>query len=188
MRLFVAIELPERVRTAVDDLASRLRSRLPSAHWVDSGHLHLTLAFLGEVDEPRLPRLAAALKSVTAGARPFRLQIQGSGCFPASGRARVAWLGFGPCPEILELERSLATALQAALALEPERRVFRPHLTVARCSPPWPGTAALSWTGALAGELGESFPVGHVALMKSRLAAGGARYSTVHRFALGMAT
>ncbi len=184
MRLFVAIELPERIRTAVADLAARLGSELPPARWVAAGNLHLTLVFLGEIDEARLPSLAAGLTSAVAGRRPFRLRLSGSGCFPPRGRARVAWLGFEESPEVVELQAAAAGALQAAVGHEPERRPFRPHLTVARCSPPWPGAAGRRWSRALDGPLAEAWRVDSLALIRSRLAATGASYSNVHRFAL----
>ncbi len=187
MRLFVAIELPERIRTVADDLTARLRSELPPARWVAAANLHLTLAFLGELDEGRLPGLAAGLTPALARRAPFRLRLAGSGCFPPSGRARVAWLGFEESPEVIALAAATATALRAAVGYEPERRPFRPHLTVARCSPPWPPAAARRWSEAVDGSLGEAFRVDSVALVRSRLGSAGATYSNVHRFPLGAA-
>ncbi len=184
MRLFVAIELPERLRTAVVDLGSRLRSTLPKARWVKGANLHLTLVFLGEIDEPKLPRLASGLQSALAGRAPFQMQLQGSGCFPERGRARVAWLGFETCPEVVSLQGAIARALRASVGYEPERRPYRPHLTVARCSPPWPTVAARRWSQALEGELDEPFRVDSIALVRSRLSSAGAIYSNVHRFGL----
>ncbi len=185
MRLFVAIELPERVRSAVDDLVGRWRSSLPKARWVAASNLHLTLAFLGEVDEARLPGLATGLTGAVAGRAGFQLHLRGSGCFPPNGRARVAWLGFAESPEVVDLHAAVGRALRAAVGHEPERRPFHPHLTVARCSPPWPAAANRRWSRAAESSVGEAFEVSSVALVRSRLGAGGAAYSILHRFALG---
>ncbi len=185
MRLFVAIELPERVRTAVEDVTARLRSSLPRARWVRAGNLHLTLVFLGEVEESSLARFADALGSALAGHSPFRLQLTGSGCFPGSGRARVAWIGLADSREVLAVQAAVASAAQAAVGLEPERRPYRPHLTVARCAPPWPAAAGRRWSRAVPGALAEAFRVDSIALVRSRLGPAGPSYSNVHRFALG---
>lgn len=185
MRLFVAIELPERIRTAVADLSGRLRGELPRARWVATANLHLSLVFLGDVGEPRLPALATGLGSAITGRAPFALQLYGSGCFPPRGRARVAWLGFDDSPAVVELQAAVATAVRAAIGLEPDRRPFHPHLTVARCSPLWPPAAGRRWTEAVDGAVGEAFRVDSVALIRSRLGEGGPRYSNLHRFALG---
>lgn len=184
MRLFVAIELPERLRTVVADLASRAASNLPRASWAKPENLHLTLAFLGELRPDELPRLAKALADLALRARGFTLQLQAAGCFPPSGRARVAWVGFAHEPEVITLQARLATALRSAVGFEPERRAYSPHLTVARCSTPWPASAARKWSTTVPGPLGEPFRVDSVALIQSRLAAGGAIYRTVQRFEL----
>ncbi len=185
MRLFVAIELPERVRVAVEDLISRRRSGLPKARWVSGSSLHLTLVFLGDVPEPRLRPLGGALTEACGRQRPFRLQLEGSGCFPASGKARVAWVGVRGSAELVRLQASLAGALQSAIGFEPERRPYSPHLTVGRCEPPWPASAAKIWSEAVNGDLGEEFPVPTVGLIQSRLGAAGPTYTTLHRVPLG---
>jgi 2'-5' RNA ligase len=184
MRLFVAIELPDRARTAVDDLISRKRATLPKAHWVSGDNLHLTLAFLGEVAELLLRRLGGALTEASARVSPFTLQLEGSGCFPANGKARVAWIGLSANPELVRLQGTVSAALQAAIGFEPEQRSFSPHLTVGRCAPPWPTSAARSWAQAVVGKLGEAFPVSSIALIQSRLSPAGASYTTLHRVAL----
>lgn len=184
MRLFVAIELPQGVRTAIEDLTSRARTALPKARWVAAANLHLTLAFLGEVEESALPRLATGLDSTLGGGSPMTLRLSRSGCFPASGRARVAWIGFEESPPLVRLHGDVVAGLRSAIGYEPERRAFHPHLTVARCTPPWPAAAGRRWTETLQGSLGEPFRVDSVSLMRSRLNPAGAVHSNVHRFAL----
>lgn len=185
MRLFVAIELPERLKIAVEDLCARTRPTLPKARWVRPANLHLTLAFLGELEEARLRGLGDALTEASGAGAPFRLQLRGSGCFPPSGKARVAWIGFRDSPEVVALQGALASALQARVGFEPERRPYRPHLTVCRCSPPWPSSAARTWSQALDGSLGEAFPVDSISLIQSRLKPTGPSHSTLHRSRLG---
>lgn len=188
MRLFVAIELPERLRIAVADLGSRLAPKLPKASWVRASNLHLTLAFLGELTEHQLPALAKTLVSSAEQSEPFSLQVEGAGCFPPSGRSRVAWLGFSTSRTVLDLQRKLVAGLRSSIGFDTGDRDFAPHLTVARCNPPWPRAAAQRWQESLPGTLGETFPVRSFALIQSRLDRTGAVYRTLQRFSLGAAT
>ena len=124
-RLFVALRLPDPLRAAVDELQSGLRS----ARWLDGDGLHLTLAFIGEVEGSRQPRIEAALTGVNASA--LRMELHGLGCFPPRGALRVLWSGASPKTELASLARSVRHALGRA-GLTPERRRFMPHVTIAR--------------------------------------------------------
>jgi 2'-5' RNA ligase len=184
MRLFVAIELPEALRRRLAEAIEALRSRLPRARWVRMENLHLTLAFLGETPEERLPDLERALGPVFAQRRVFSLELRKPGNFPERGRARVAWIGFEESSELRALENGVRRAREQKLGHEVEKRPFHPHLTVARCSPPWPSRAAAAWRDSALEGLGASFPVERGVLVQSRLGSGGARYSRVHSYPL----
>ena len=96
-RLCVALRVPDPLRTAVEDLQSGLRT----ARWLDGDGLHLTLAFIGEVEGSAQLRIEAALADVTA--RALRMELHGLGCFPPRGAPRVLWTGASPkCPMIRE--------------------------------------------------------------------------------------
>ena len=137
-RLFVALmlgpELGAALATEVSVAlgAERRRFRLPRPEG-----LHLTLAFLGEVSNEELDRLAPALGAALEGARAPELTLGGAGSFPGRGRERVLWMGVSPMPpgrgELTDLHRRTGEALRAA-DLEPARSKerFRPHVTVAR--------------------------------------------------------
>ena len=146
MRLFVALRLPAGVREPLAEKAARLRARLPPARWVPAANLHLTLKFLGETEPDLASRLDEVLAGCFATHRPFRLAPSGGGCFPPRLPARVAWVGFAPCPALLDLQAAVAAALRDRLELATDTRPFHPHLTLARLRPPWgraaPGTRA----------------------------------------------
>ena len=124
-RLFVALRVPDSLRTAVDELQSGLRT----ARWLDGDGLHLTLAFIGEVEGSAQLRIEAALAGVTA--RALRMGLHGLGCFPPRGAPRVLWTGASPKAELASLARSVRHALGRA-GRTPERRRFMPHVTIAR--------------------------------------------------------
>ena len=124
-RLFVALRLPDLLRAAVDELQSGLRS----ARWLDGDGLHLTLAFIGEVEGSHQPRIEAALTGVNV--RALRMELHGLGCFPPRAAPRVLWTGASPKAELVSLARSVRHALgRAGMTLE--RRRFMPHVTIAR--------------------------------------------------------
>jgi len=125
LRLFVAIDLPERVR---DGLAA-LGGGVPGARWVDGEQLHLTLRFIGEVDGGRFRDIATALDGV--GGTPFDLHLDGLGHFPPRGAPRVLWAGVAASAPLVSLRTRVESAL-AVVGVAREGRKFAPHITLAR--------------------------------------------------------
>ena len=124
-RLFVALQLPDSLKRDVGELQSGLRS----ARWLDEDALHLTLAFIGEVDVSAMRRIEDALATVTAPV--LGVELRGIGCFPPRGAPRVLWTGASPKDELVLLAATVRRALgRAGVALE--RRRFMPHVTIAR--------------------------------------------------------
>ena len=135
MRLFVAVELDEAVRAAAaraaDDLRQQVRRTGLDARWVVFDNLHLTLAFIGQIEDRSADSFAAALGQPFAQ-RPFRLRLGRCGVFPPSGPPRVIWIGLADGAEALRhLQQEVVRRLQP-LGFEPERRPFSAHLTIAR--------------------------------------------------------
>ncbi len=124
-RIFVAIDLPEQQRTALAGLAGAL----PEARWVPTEQLHLTIRFLGDVDETSLPALADALAAVKRA--PFPLTLRGVGHFPPGRRPRVLWVGLAESAPLLRLQQDIEAAL-FGVGIPPDDRRFSPHITVAR--------------------------------------------------------
>ena len=128
IRLFVAIEIPEEVRDALLDM----QAGLPGATWSPFDNLHLTLRFIGEVPEPMVEEIAEALWQIhTEG---FSLKLKGVGRFGGEGArspARLVYVGVEHDGGLPRLANKVEQALQG-LGLEPERRKFHPHVTLAR--------------------------------------------------------
>lgn len=125
MRLFVAVELPDAVREGL----SRLCADVPGARWVEPEQMHLTLRFIGEVDGLVEREVVDALARVRA--EPFSVSLSGVGHFPPRGLPRVLWAGVERSEALAALHDRVERALQRA-GLEPERRRFFPHVTLAR--------------------------------------------------------
>ena len=188
-RCFVAVELPEELRVRVDAALGSLRGETRAVRWVPEQNLHLTLKFLGEVEEGRISAVTEALQSVSPTASPFRWELSSAGFFPPGKRPRVFWLGAGEGAEPL---RKLAGAVGAALrslGFQPEDRPFQPHLTVGRVRDG--GRIEESffrrWEG-LGGERFGAVLVNDLVLMQSELRPEGPLYTPIARVALGEKT
>ena len=134
LRLFVAVEVPEEVRSALADAVAPVRERFPKARWVPPQYQHVTMKFLGPT-WPRLVEWVTDTISEIAREHPtFAARVEGLGAFPNARRARVLWAGLDDAGRPLA---RLAAGLDEALAREftPEKRGFTPHLTVARFDP-----------------------------------------------------
>jgi RNA 2',3'-cyclic 3'-phosphodiesterase len=138
MRLFVAITPPA---AALDELAAAvapLRDAWPRLRWTDRRRWHLTLAFLGEVDEIVAGRLGPRLERAAHRHPALTLSMAGAGAFARPARARALWAGIGGDTRALAgLAGSVAAGCRRAGAPPPdEGRPFRPHLTLAHCREP----------------------------------------------------
>jgi len=198
MRLFVALEVPRGLRDEVFERARRAGADLPKARWVRPEAMHLTLAFLGETDEGLLPALDAGLEPAMAAFRPFELYLHGLGAFPPRGKARVLWVGFAAAgeeeapPALLELQAAVAKAVEKAAGMEPgrrppDRRPFRPHLTLARLKNPWGRGSVERFLDAFGEPPADVFRVEEGVLFQSELHPSGARYTALRRYRFGEA-
>ncbi len=137
IRAFIAIDLPEAVRAAIGEAQAQLkRARVGvKVSWTKIANLHLTLQFLGYVEEPAVEKISRALAGVAGQHAPFELAVSGAGAFPDERRPRVLWVG---CDDSAGRLKALAEAVQLtmqAFRFEPERREFSAHLTLGRIKP-----------------------------------------------------
>ncbi|MBI4199834.1 MAG: RNA 2',3'-cyclic phosphodiesterase [Chloroflexi bacterium] len=180
LRLFVAVELPEEVLAHLTRIMARLRGQVPSGvQWVRPAGLHLTLKFLGNVPEEKLPSIVRAMEAAAFGVGPFTLHIRGAGVFPGPQAPRVVWLGVeGDLPPLRALQERLEEDL-ARVGFPRELRAFSPHLTVGRIRDRLPPSARQKLLQAL-DDLGrresQELTVLALSLMESELAPGGAIY------------
>jgi 2'-5' RNA ligase len=138
MRLFTAIELNEVARRAIADEQKRIAAGVSggdaesSLKWVRSDHMHLTLAFLGEIEEARTPAIVGAMGEDIDEAQPFPIVLAGIGLFPPLGAPRVLWLGLSTgASEAIELRQRVVDRL-SRIGVTPQERGFHPHVTLAR--------------------------------------------------------
>jgi 2'-5' RNA ligase len=126
-RLFVSIEPPESITERLRELDPNLRG----VRWLEPRHMHLTLAFLGNVTAENQETLSKKLQAISW--KPFFLPLIGVGTFPGKGWPKIVWVGVGSGhPHLFQLHKRVQEALLAA-NLEPDLRSFHPHVTLARC-------------------------------------------------------
>lgn len=174
-RLFVALRPPPDIRERLLDVMDGVRG----ARWQDDDQLHLTLRFIGEVDTRTAEDTAAALASIRAA--PPELRLAGCGMFHTRGKPNALWAGVAPRDPLAALHRKVDQALIRA-GLEPERRAYQPHITLARL----PGSAGPveAFLAAHAALSSPPFRIEHMTLFESHLGHGGASYEPVERYAL----
>jgi 2'-5' RNA ligase len=130
MRLFVALDLSDRVHAEIAKFCDKLRAEFPSARWARSEGIHVTLKFIGEVAEGDVARIEDALSTVHSDG-PVEMNFRGAGFFPNERRPRVFWIGIDATPNLAEIVTQIEMPLER-LGVERESREFRPHLTLAR--------------------------------------------------------
>ncbi len=176
MRLFAAILLPEDVRFRL----ARLASGLPGARWVPEENYHLTLRFIGEVDNAAAETLADALSTV--GGEGFDIEIASLGSF-GGARPRAVWAGVAEAASLAMLRRRVETALSRA-GLPPEGRKYTPHVTLARTAGARPAAIA-AWLGSHGAFRIPPFAVEGFSLMSSRLGGAAPVYREEVRYPFG---
>jgi len=134
MRLFVALDIPEDVRSSLAALVSKLRPSCRSARWVRIEGLHVTLKFIGETSPEKVEAIKLALAAVPRSVS-IPINFRGLGFFPNGRRPRVLWAGIEAGPDLAALAAAVETALDA-LGIAREERPFSPHLTLARFDTP----------------------------------------------------
>ena len=190
LRVFIAVELDDAVKTALVRAQNRLRAEPISGfvRWVDPAGVHLTLKFLGDIEAERVPHVLGAMQAACAGVAPFELAVRGAGCFPNYQRPNVIWAGLvGDVKTATALAQRLEDEC-ARLGFDPEERPFSPHFTLGRVG----REVGLKERGQL-GEMVRRFDLGPVGaiiadtvhLMRSELRPSGARYTSLGHVKLG---
>ncbi|MDC0358671.1 RNA 2',3'-cyclic phosphodiesterase [Oligoflexia bacterium] len=185
MRLFIAIELGEEIQNALNQHQVRLQAhfehvvRFPAAT-----KLHLTLKFLGDIEDNKLTAIKAAIAGATAQFSPFKIILANSGCFPPEGKVKIVWTGIHNEDKLLEqYQQALEEQLQE-IGFPLEARAFTPHITIGRATrtkdhaaqlqAPLRTMVAKLKNGAVSQE------VKTIALIRSTLSSSGAEYETIY--------
>lgn len=187
IRSFVAINLSNEIQTKLNALVKEIRERSPlSVRWTQIENIHITLKFLGSVEEKQIPEIERVVQNASIGYHPFFIKVGGLGVFPHVERPRIVWVGCEFEEMGLLLQSSLEAGLKA-LGFDREKRNFHPHLTLGRVNQSLSRSDALQ-IGAMIREKQNkkigSMQVDKFLLFRSDLHPDGARYQILRTFPL----
>lgn len=188
IRAFIAIEMQDAVRASLSSLQGRLRPHEhPYVKWVDPKSIHLTLKFLGNIEQQQVSQIEEAISQASQGVSPFQLQLGGLGAFPSLGRPRVIWVAMtGEIERLVTLQKGIDQAL-VPLGFAIESRPFTPHLTLGRLrerASPEERKRIGELVKATQSEAAAAMEVTEIILMRSRLTPQGALYSPLVKIIL----
>jgi 2'-5' RNA ligase len=174
-RLFTAIEVPREI----GERLALLRGGLPGARWIDVENYHLTLSFIGDIDDAAARDAAEALDGVRRPA--FSLEIDGLDAF-GGARPKTVYARVVPSPALMELQAAQERLLRR-LGLKLENRQYTPHVTLARLRGEATARLTADWL-ATRGGARHGFPVERFVLMSSRDSVGGGPYIVEETYGL----
>lgn len=186
LRTFIAVDIGKTIRDRAVALQEKLALASSAVKWVEPNNLHVTLLFLGEVDNREVPAVCRVVAEQTAKQPVFRLSIEGVGCFPSPRRPRVVWIGVGEgTQELCALHDGLEAPLLDLGCYRREERKYTPHITLGRVRGDGPIDKLGPELAHRASWRGGQIPVSEILVMSSELTPRGPLYTVLSRAKLG---
>lgn len=187
-RTFIAVELAPRVASRAGELIDRLRVAAAQVNWVKTQHMHLTLKFLGDVQDTETPDICRVVTEVARRFEPFEITCRGAGAFPSAEHPRTLWIGIEDgAEELCALQAALEAALKDQLGFPKDARRFQPHLTIGRVKhePPSARGELAQLLTQLANFDADLSVIDELVVFASSLGRGGPTYEALGRAELG---
>jgi RNA 2',3'-cyclic 3'-phosphodiesterase len=184
MRMFLALPRDRMWMESARALLETVRRSLPDASWAREESWHVTLKFLGEIEEAQARAFASAIGPKALETIAGELPPGGPLLFPPRGPARVLGIGFGASPafDSVAALASEAERIAREMGLPPETREFRPHVTLARIKHPWPRNKVEAWREATAVWNFPDWQARCAVLYESRLGRDGATHTPLEEW------
>ncbi len=184
IRSFIAIDLPEDTRKALEYIQGELKQCGAGVRWVKPRSIHLTLKFLGTIPAAQVENIARAIAQEVRDQPTITLRPAGLGAFPSLRKPRVIWVGMqGEVQRLNGIQARVENALEP-LGFVREKRDFRPHLTIGRVKDRRRLQSLVEAMATLDMESFNSFDADEIILYKSDLRPTGAIYTKLHRIPL----
>ncbi|MBF0487058.1 MAG: RNA 2',3'-cyclic phosphodiesterase [Nitrospirae bacterium] len=183
-RTFIAIDISEAQRTEIAQTVNSLKPLRANVKWVRPENLHLTVKFLGDLDEGVIEKIALTLKELSSCHSPFQIKLRTIGAFSSLKRPDIIWTGVTKSPELDSLAADIEERL-SLIGIKKEGRPFSPHLTIARVKSLRDYTPLYEKLCAISDKDFGVCDVREIALMRSDLTPGGAQYARLKSFLLG---
>jgi len=133
MRTFIAIDFPPSALEKIAEISNFFKQQTPqnALKWVETPNTHLTIKFIGEIEEVILPVVKEKLSQALQNLKPYSIQISGLGMYPNKKNPRVVWLGILGAEPLVEIHRLINEKL-VEIGIKADHRPFSPHMTIAR--------------------------------------------------------
>lgn len=178
MPLFISIKIPEDICKGVLKLEGELKSLLNSGRW--NRNIHLTLSFLGEVSEEKIPSIIDIMSESAKVVSPFQVSLKGVDSFPDRKNSKILWLGVTEgAQEVSKIQSSISSRLDGIVEIDGNGEGFIPHITLGRFSPPLRGDKLKKTFETFGEHSVGSFPVDAIYLTKSQLDSSGAVHTDI---------
>lgn len=178
MRSFIAIDIPEDIRSSINNVIRSAGAASRGVRWVPVENIHLTLKFLGDVKDDLVPEIIKRLQLTGKHHRPFSVGIRGTGVFPNFRNPNVLWIGIDTSSQLEALFGEIDISLSET-GFERESRGFSPHLTIARVKDRRDIDPVVKELATYKDTFFGTIEVREILLMKSILKPSGAEYSKV---------
>lgn len=132
LRTFIAVELDKQIIEELTQALNLFKSTQADVKWVNPPNAHITLKFLGEVQEQKIEKISQIIKESSCGFKPFVLTLQSLGAFPTLNSPRVIWIGAVSQDNILEKLAETIEINLVSLHFPKEKRGFKSHITIGR--------------------------------------------------------
>lgn len=185
IRTFIGVNIGEQIRANAVALQQRLTRVDPGVRWATPESMHVTLLFLGEVDEREIVPVCRAVESVAGREPPFTLRVSGVGAFPTPRRPKIVWAGITDgATELQRLYELLEEKLLDMGCYRKEERGYTPHLTLGRVKAEHGGHVLAAELPKLLAWDGGRTTVSEVRVFSSELRREGPEYTVLGRGAL----
>ena len=181
IRTFIAVEVSPTIRTRLVAVQQDLAAVAQDVKWVEPENLHVTLKFLGQVDEREVHTVCRLAQEAVSGCEPFQMTVAGVGAFPTAQRPRVIWAGVTEGgPELIQIHGGLEQALRAE-GYPREDRPYTPHITLGRFRHITPNPQLAAALDEHAAWDGGQTLVRELLVMASQLSSDGPHYAVMGR-------
>jgi len=182
LRTFIAVDIDKIIRDRAVTLQEALGRAGADVKWVEPENLHITLLFLGEVEDRALPAVCGVVADVAAGQPPFIMTVEGAGSFPSVRRPRTLWVGVGEGKqELVALHEALEAPLLELGCYRREGRQYTPHITLGRVKGDAGADLLATALGRRSDWQGGQVRVREVLVMSSELRPQGPSYTVLGR-------
>src|SRR5215471_14403332 len=186
LRTFIAVDIGKAIRDRAVALQEKLAQASSDVKWVEPENLHVTLLFLGEVDDREVPPVCRVVAEQTQKHASFQLSIERVGCFPNPRRPRVLWIGVGEgAQEVCALHDGLEPPLLDLGCYRREERKYTPHITLGRVKGDRPADSLAAALAKQTSWQGGQTMVDEILVMSSELTPQGPIYTILSRAKLG---